>query len=61
MLHPDTQKGKEAMKTSKLRNDLRGTTVCMKRLAISTKGWGQLTQNDTYFADIWFSSVKTSE
>ena len=33
----------------------------MKRLAIDTKGFGQLTSNYTYFADIWFSSVKTAE
>ena len=33
----------------------------MKRLAIATKGCGQLTSNDKYFADSWFSSVKTSE
>ena len=33
----------------------------MKRLTMSTKGCGQLTSNDTYFADSWFSGVKTSE
>ena len=33
----------------------------MKRLAISIKGCGQLTSNDTYFADSWFSSVKTAD
>ena len=33
----------------------------MKRLAISTKGCGQLTSNDTYFYDSWFSSVKPAE
>ena len=61
MLHLETQKGKEAMKKSRFHNFLGGTTVCMKRLAIDTKGCGQLTSNDTYFADIWFSSVKTAE
>ena len=35
--------------------------MCMKRLAIANKGCGQLTSNDTYFADSWFSSVKTDE
>ena len=35
--------------------------MCMKRLAIVTKGCGQLTSNYTSFADIWFSSVKTAE
>ena len=38
-----------------------GTAACMKRLAISTKRCGQLTSNDTYFVDSWFSSVKTAE
>ena len=33
----------------------------MKRLAIANKGCGQLTSNDTYFADSWFSSVKTAK
>ena len=35
--------------------------MCMKRLAISTKGCGQLTSNNNYFPNIWFSYVKTSE
>ena len=61
MLHLEIQKGKEAMKTSTFQNVLGGTTVCMKRLAISTKGCGQLTSNDTYFPDSWFSSVKNAE
>ena len=59
MLHLEIQKGEEAMKTSNFQKDLGGTTLCMKRLAIDTKGCGQLTSNDTYFPDIWFSSVKT--
>ena len=33
----------------------------MKILAMATKGYDQLTTNDTYFVDSWFSSVKTSE
>ena len=49
------------MKTSKFQKYLRGTTACMKRLAITTKGCGQLTSNDTYFDGIWFSSVKPAE
>ena len=28
---------------------------------MDNKGCGQLTSNDTYFADSWFSSVKTSD
>ena len=35
--------------------------MCMKRLAISTKGCGQLISNDTYFAGRWFSSIKNSK
>ena len=61
MLHLDIQKGEEDMKTSESQKYLGGTTACMKRLAISTKGCGQLTSYDTYFYDNWFSSVKTAE
>ena len=49
-------KGKEAMKTSNFQKYLRGTTACMKRVAIAAKGCGQLTSNDTYCADNWFST-----
>ena len=49
------------MNKSTFQSELGGTAVCMKRLAISTKGCGQLTSNNTYFADSWFSSVKTAE
>ena len=52
MLHLEIQKGKEDTKTSKFQNVLGGTTMCMKRLAISTKGCGELKSNDTYFSDI---------
>ena len=61
MLHLEIQKGKEAMKKSKFQSELGGTAACMKRLAIATKGCGQLTSNNTYFSDSWFSSVKTAE
>ena len=33
----------------------------MKKLMRGTKGCGQLSSNDTYFADICFSGVKTAE
>ena len=33
----------------------------MKILDLDTKRCGQLTSNDTYFADIWFSSVKITD
>ena len=61
MLHLNIQKGTEAMKTLKFQKFLGVTTACTKRLDISTKGCGQLTSNDIYFADSWFSSVKTAE
>ena len=61
MLHLEIKKGKEAAKMSKFQKDLGGTASCMKRLAIATKGCVQLTSNDTYFSDSWFSSVKTAE
>ena len=35
--------------------------MCMNRIAIATKVCGQLTSNDTYFSDSWFSSVKSAE
>ena len=38
-----------------------GTVACMQRLDIATKGCDQMTSNDTYFANIWFSPVKIAE
>ena len=61
MLHLEIQKGEEAMKKSIFQSELGDTAACMERLAIATKGCGQLTSNDTYFADSWFSYVKTAE
>ena len=61
MLHLEIQKGKVAMNKSTFQRELGGTSACMKRLAISTKGCGELTSNNTYFSDIWFNSVKTAE
>ena len=61
MLYPDTQKGKEATKTAKFQQRIRGTAVCTKILMITKTGCGQLTSNYTYFSDSWFSEVKTAE
>ena len=61
MLHLEIQKWKEAMDASEFQKDIGGTTACMNILAISNKGCGQRTSNDTYFSSSWFSSVKTSE
>ena len=61
MLHLDIQRSKEAIKTSTFQHFLIGTTACMKRLAIDTKGCGQLTSNSAHFSDSWFCSVKPAE
>ena len=61
MLQLEIQKRKEATKTSEYQKYIRGNAAFMKILAMATKGCDQLTSNDTYFVDIWFSSVKTSE
>ena len=37
MLHIDTQKGKEATKTSNFQKYLEDTTACMKRLMVALK------------------------
>ena len=58
---PRDPKGEGDYEEIKISSVLGGSDVCMKRLAISTKGCGQLTSNDTYFADSWFSSVKTTD
>ena len=61
MSHLEIQKVEEAMKTSKFQKYLGGTSVCIKRLAIATKGCVRLTSNDTYFSNSRFSSAKTAE
>ena len=38
MLHLETQKDKEAMKTSGYQNDMGGNSVCMKRIMMDTNG-----------------------
>ena len=58
MLHIDIQNGEKAVKASKFQQDIKGTEVCMKRLIMATKRCRQLTSNDAYFSDIWFSGVK---
>ena len=46
---------------SEFQKYLGGTDMCMKRLEIFTKWCDQLTSNDTYFDDSWFSFVKMAE
>ena len=60
VLHLDIQKGEEAMKISEFQKYLGGNAVCMERLVMATSGCGQLTSNDTYLSDSWFSYVKNS-
>ena len=60
MLHLENQKGKEAMNTSEFQKYLGGTSVFIKRIEMDTKGCGQLTSNDNYFADSWLGPIKTS-
>ena len=47
MLHLDIQNGQEAMKTLEFQKYLGGTSMCMKIIAMDTKGCVQLTSNDT--------------
>ena len=61
ILHLETKKGKEAMKTSTFKKYIGGNILCMKRLIMSTRGCSQLKSNDTYFSDSCFSGVKTAE
>ena len=61
ILHLEIQKGKEVMKTLTFQKYIGGTAACTKRLMMDTKGYGQLTSNDTYFSDSWFSGVETAE
>ena len=35
--------------------------MCIKKLAIDNKGFGQLISNETYFSDSWISFIKTAE
>ena len=49
------------MKTSNFQKYLGSNTVYIKTLYIANKGCGQLTSNDTYFSDKWFSYVKSDE
>ena len=49
------------MKTLNFQKYIRGNSALMKRLMMATKGCGQLTSNDTYFADICFSGVSKAD
>ena len=49
---------KEYIKILKFQQDIGVTDACMGRIIKATKGCGQLSSNDTFFADIWFRIVK---
>ena len=49
------------MQASTFQQQIGGTSACMKRLMMAKKGCAQLTSNDTYFSDSWFSGVKMAE
>ena len=49
------------MRESYFKQDIGGMAACMKKIMEDTKGFGQLSPNNTFFADIRFIGVKTSE
>ena len=49
------------MNTSEFQQDIGGLDAYMKRITKATKGYGQLSSNDTAFSDSWFRLVKTEE
>ena len=49
------------MKTSGFQQQIVGAASCMTIIMKYTKGCGQLSSNYTFFADIWFSGLKTAE
>ena len=61
MLYLEIKNGKEKTKTSKSKQDIGGTAVCMKRIMKGKRGCDQLLSNNILFADIWFHEVKTAK
>ena len=49
------------MKTLNIQKYIGWTVTYMKVLIMDTKGCGKLKSDYTYFADSWFSGVKTVE
>ena len=60
-LYLRTQKGKEAIKTQGFQKEIRVAVDCKKIKMKDAKGCRQLSSNYTFFSDIWFSGVNTSE
>ena len=59
MLYLYKQKGKEATKTAEFQQQIGGTAACITRLIRAKKGCEQMTSNETYFTDRFFSGVIT--
>ena len=49
------------MKTLNFKKDIGGNAACTKIITMDTKRCDQLTSNDTYITDSWFSGVKTAD
>ena len=49
------------MNKPKFQKNIMGAAACIKRLMMAKKKCIQLTSNDTYFSDVFFSGVKTTE
>ena len=49
------------MNSSDFQQQIVGTAACMNITMKDNKVCGQLLSNDTFFADRWFSGVKTAE
>ena len=49
------------MKASGFQQDIGGVDYLIRMIMNDTKGWGHISPSDTFFADIWFSAVKTAE
>ena len=49
------------MNTLGFQQDIGGTNACIKRITKDSKGFVQLSSNDTLFTDILFREVKTAE
>ena len=60
MLNLDIQKWKDAMKALADQQDIGGMDVSMESILKSNKDFGQLSSNNTFFADIWFRGLKTA-
>ena len=61
MLYLEIKFWEEAMKTLEFQQEIGGTASCMKIIMKATKGCGELSSNNTYSSDRFFSGLKTAE